>query len=234
MEWRWMLQVRPVTVPIAGAVMAADQPVVEVSRGGLEPARIEVHVGEITAGGRRLASECGSSSIHHLNAHEVIERAGEVRAVHSLGEHWVRCRHRRRRASVCARGVVTVRASESDSPDSVYPACAPETPGPDLLRAMTELQECAVSPHVGRMCLTGRFLAEGRCANDGPQVVGMWPGWGLCRRREALARGLHSSGEGNAYAISAESTRAGTAPGLGAGRAARPCSRVLPDTHRRR
>ena len=127
MKWRWIVQVSLVTVPIAGAVMAADQPVVEVSRGGLEPARIEVHVGEMirwrTKDGIRMRIEFDP----HLNAHEVIKRAGEARAVFTRsGEHWYVAsivdggyRH--------ARGVVTVRASESDLPDRLYPACAPES-----------------------------------------------------------------------------------------------------------
>ena len=124
---RWIVQASLVTVLIAGAVIAADQPVVEVSRGGLAPARIEVHVGEIirwrTTDGIRMRIEFDP----HRNAHEVIERAGEIRAVFTRsGEHWyvasiVDGGHRH------ARGVVMVRATESERPERLYPGCAPES-----------------------------------------------------------------------------------------------------------
>jgi len=64
----------------------------------------------------------------------VIERAGEVRAVFTrAGEHWyvasiIDGGHRH------ARGVVVVRAPESESPDVLYPACAPESSTGSALR----------------------------------------------------------------------------------------------------
>ena len=109
MEWRWILQVSLVTVPITGAVMAAGQAVVEVSAG----------IG--------------------------------------MREGWSRCaRPNPTRLTGCTRRVRpkarTGFASRHDGPLGMR-RLAPR--GADV-------------PHRA-------LFGEGRCANDGPQVFGMWP-----------------------------------------------------------
>jgi uncharacterized protein (DUF58 family) len=74
------------TVSTAGAI---DAPVILVQAERLIPERLEVHVGEVVtwraAGGRPLRLELD----RHPSAHEVVVRAGEVRAYfRKLGEHW--------------------------------------------------------------------------------------------------------------------------------------------------
>ena len=127
MPWKWIVRVALAAVPVAGAVLAADQPVIDVSRSGLAPDRIEVHVGETIRWRIERGVRVRIEFDPHRNAHEVIERAREVRAVFTrAGEHWYAASivdggHRH------ARGVVVVRAPESESPHVLYPACAPES-----------------------------------------------------------------------------------------------------------
>jgi len=85
-----LLVVAPI-LTVLGSVSAFsdDRPVVTVTREGVAPARLEVHVGEIvswrSATGGRLRVELDP----HPGAHEVIERGGEVRGVfRQVGEHW--------------------------------------------------------------------------------------------------------------------------------------------------
>jgi len=75
-----------VTVSAAGAV---DAPVILVQADRLVPERLEVHLGEVVtwraAGGRPLRLELDP----HPSGHEVVVRAGEVRAYfRKPGEHW--------------------------------------------------------------------------------------------------------------------------------------------------
>jgi hypothetical protein len=74
------------TVLTAGAT---DAPVILVQAERLIPERLEVHLGEVVtwraAGGRSLRLELDP----HPSAHEVVVRAGEVRAYfRKPGEHW--------------------------------------------------------------------------------------------------------------------------------------------------
>ena len=75
---------------VAGFVSADDRPAVMVSGEGLNPRRLEVHVGEVVRwvgpAGRPLRIVLDA----HPDAHEVVvERVGEVRAVfRASGEHW--------------------------------------------------------------------------------------------------------------------------------------------------
>jgi plastocyanin len=76
------------TALMVGLAFGADRPVISVSGGGLTPDRIEVHVGEIirwrAVSGVRIRLEFDP----HRDAHEVIERDEEIRAVFTrAGEH---------------------------------------------------------------------------------------------------------------------------------------------------
>ncbi|MGH9022073.1 MAG: hypothetical protein ACRDV9_03090 [Acidimicrobiia bacterium] len=101
----------------------ADQPVVTVSRGGLTPDRIEVHLGEIVRWRAVKGVKIRLELDPHRDAHEVIERLEEIRAVFRRpGEHWyvasiVGHGHRN------ARGLVVVR--ESNGPASIPLVCGP-------------------------------------------------------------------------------------------------------------
>jgi len=123
--WRgkWIAGAALLTALVAGVVVAEDRPVISVSRLGLSPDRIQVHVGEVV---RWRAVEGAQIRIQfdpHRDAHEVIQRAGEMRAVfRRTGEHWfiasiVGDGHPR------ARGVVVVHGAEG--PASFPPICAP-------------------------------------------------------------------------------------------------------------
>ena len=74
------------TLPATGAV---DAPVILVEAERLIPERLEVHLGEVVtwraAGGRVLRLELDP----HPSGHEVVVRAGEVRAYfRTPGDHW--------------------------------------------------------------------------------------------------------------------------------------------------
>lgn len=80
------LVVPGLTPSAAGAV---DAPVIHVQRGRLVPERLEVHLGEVVTwnveGGRRVRLELDP----HPSGHEVVIRAGEVRAYfRKPGAHW--------------------------------------------------------------------------------------------------------------------------------------------------
>jgi hypothetical protein len=71
------------------AVEAVDAPVILVQRGRLVPERLDVHLGEVVtwtaASGRRVRLELDP----HPSGHEVVTRAGEVRAFfRKPGVHW--------------------------------------------------------------------------------------------------------------------------------------------------
>lgn len=75
----WQVLVLLVVLLAPGA-RAADEPVVEVSREGIRPQRIEVHVGELviwrSGKGQILRLELDP----HPTAHEVVIRTTEIRA----------------------------------------------------------------------------------------------------------------------------------------------------------
>lgn len=81
-----------VALGFAGPVSDAtgdDRPVVLISRDGVVPRRLEVHVGEVVSWravpGGRLRLELD----RHPTAHEVVERRDEVHGVfRKPGEHW--------------------------------------------------------------------------------------------------------------------------------------------------
>ena len=125
--WRgkWIASAALLTTLVAGPVVAEDRPVISVSRLGLSPDRIQVHVGEVVrwraVEGVRIRLEFDP----HRDAHEVIQRAGEIRAAfRRTGEHWYI-------ASIGgdghqhARGVVVVHGAEG--PASFPPVCGPES-----------------------------------------------------------------------------------------------------------
>src|SRR6266540_2308432 len=88
--WRgkWIANGALLTALVAGPVVAEDRPVISVSRLGLSPDRIQVHVGEVVrwraAEGVKIRLEFDP----HRDAHEVIQRTGEIRAAfRRTGEH---------------------------------------------------------------------------------------------------------------------------------------------------
>jgi plastocyanin len=103
---------------------ADDRPVIVVNPDGPIPARLEVHVGEVVSwrgrGNERLRIELD----HHPNAHEIIERQGEVRGVfRRAGEHTYVARVGDAKRE--GRGVIVVR--DSLRPGLSLPDCAPES-----------------------------------------------------------------------------------------------------------
>lgn len=110
-RWCFLLSFTAFALGAVAGAHADDQPTVTVSREAVSPARLEVHVGEVVtwraAGGGRLRIELDK----HRDAHEVIERTGQIRGVfRHAGEHWYEARladngHRH------LRGVVVVRPS---------------------------------------------------------------------------------------------------------------------------
>ena len=119
----WLAGVGFLIALVGGPTFAADQPVITVSCGGLTPDRIEVHVGEIVRWRAVKGVKTRLELDPHRDAHEVIERLEEIRAVFRRpGEHWyvasiVGDGHRH------ARGVVVVR--ESNGPASIPFSCGP-------------------------------------------------------------------------------------------------------------
>ena len=120
----WLAGVGLLIALVGGPTLAADRPVITVTRDGLSPDRIEVHVGEIVQWravmkGLKIRLELDP----HRDAHEVIERLEDIRAVFRRpGEHWyvasiVGDGHRH------ARGVVVVRGS--NGPVSIPLVCGP-------------------------------------------------------------------------------------------------------------
>jgi len=125
MHWTVVASAGLATVLVVAGAIAADRPLIDVSGAGLAPERIEVHVGEIVRwkakGGVRMRLEFDP----HRDAHEVIERAEEIRAVFTgPGEHWY-VASTVGNGSRQARGVVVVRKAEADRPGAMFPACAP-------------------------------------------------------------------------------------------------------------
>jgi plastocyanin len=121
----WIALGAILTALVAEPVVAEDRPLISVSRLGLSPDRIQVHVGEVVrwraVEGVRIRLEFDP----HPDAHEVIQRAGEIRAAFKrTGEHWYV-------ASIVgdghqhARGLVVVRGAEG--PASFPPVCGPES-----------------------------------------------------------------------------------------------------------
>ena len=110
------------TVSTAGAT---DSPVILVQAERLIPERLEVHLGEVVtwraAGGRSLRLELDP----HPSAHEVVVRAGEVRAYfRKLGEHWYTVTIVNGPGKTL-RGTVSVR--ERQSTGVPFPSCGPES-----------------------------------------------------------------------------------------------------------
>ena len=79
-----------IVVMLAGVASADDRPAVMVSGEGLNPRRLEVHVGEVVRWVGPAARPLRVVLDAHRDAHEVVvERVGEVRAVfRASGEHW--------------------------------------------------------------------------------------------------------------------------------------------------
>ena len=112
-----------------GTAHGDDRPVVTISRQAVSPARLEVHIGEIVtwraAGGGRLRIELDK----HPDAHEVIERTGQVRGVfRQVGEHWYEGRltddgHRRFRGVIVVRPATAPQWPETCSPESSMRIC---------------------------------------------------------------------------------------------------------------
>jgi len=87
-RWCFLLSFATLAVGAVGGANADDRPIVAVSREAVSPERLEVHVGEVVtwraAGGGRLRIELDK----HRDAHEVIERTGQIRGVfRQVGEH---------------------------------------------------------------------------------------------------------------------------------------------------
>jgi plastocyanin len=121
----WIASAALLTAFVAGSVVADDQPVISVFRLGLSPARIQVHVGEVVRWRAVEGVQIRLEFDPHRDAHEVIQRVGEIRAVfRRTGEHWYI-------ASIVgdghqhARGVVVVTGAEG--PASFPPICGPES-----------------------------------------------------------------------------------------------------------
>ncbi len=120
---KWIAGAALLTALAAGTVVAEDRPVISVSRLGLSPDRIQVHVGEVVWWRAVEGAQIRLELDPHRDAHEVIQRAGGIRAAfRRTGEHWYI-------ASIAgdghqhARGVVVVHGAEG--PASFPPICGP-------------------------------------------------------------------------------------------------------------
>ena len=103
--------VATLAVLVATGAWARDEPVVSVSRQGILPERLEVHVGELVSWrvspGQLLRLEFDP----HPTAHEVVVRTGQIRAFfRKPGTHWYRIAIQGDGAREL-RGVVVVRES---------------------------------------------------------------------------------------------------------------------------
>ncbi len=113
-----------VTMSAAGAV---DAPVILVQAERLVPERLEVHLGEVVtwraAGGRPLRLELDP----HPSGHEVVVRAGEVRAYfRKPGEHWYKVTILNGPGKTL-RGTVSVREGQTKGEQLLI--CGPESSG---------------------------------------------------------------------------------------------------------
>jgi plastocyanin len=125
LRWKGFVSKWLLMVGLVATASGDDLPIVDVSRQGLTPDRIEVHVGELVrwraVKGVRIRLEFDP----HRDAHEVIERSGEIRAIfRQSGKHWyvasiVGDGHRH------SRGVVIVREADQPVPSPVE--CGPES-----------------------------------------------------------------------------------------------------------
>lgn len=125
--WRWkgLVSLWLLMVGLVATASGDDFPVIGVSRQGLVPDHIEVHVGELVrwraAKGVRIRLEFDP----HPDAHEVVERSGEIGAVfRQSGKHWYAATivgdgHRH------VRGVVIVRERDHPAPSPIE--CGPES-----------------------------------------------------------------------------------------------------------
>lgn len=110
---------------LGGPAAGGDEPLIRVSREGVVPTRLEVHVGEVV----RWRAE-GRAGVHldmdrHPQGHEVIQRLGEVRAIFlQPGEHSYTA-HLLGDGRRTFRGTVVVR--EGTAPAEEILRCAPES-----------------------------------------------------------------------------------------------------------
>lgn len=116
-----------VLVFTVSAANAIDAPVILVQADKLVPERLEVHLGEVVTwrgpDSRALRVELDP----HPSGHEVVVRAGEVRAYfRKPGEHWYKVTivNGPRKA---LRGTVSVR--EGQNKGGQLPSCGPESSG---------------------------------------------------------------------------------------------------------
>jgi len=111
----------------ASAVGSSDAPVIVVHAGRLTPDRLEVHLGEVVtwraAGGRHFRLELDP----HPSGHEVVRRAGEIRAYfRKPGEHWYTITITNG-AGKPLRGTVSVRGGQNKGEPLL--TCGPESSG---------------------------------------------------------------------------------------------------------
>jgi len=112
------------TMSGAGAI---DAPMILVQAGRLIPERLEVHLGEVVtwraAGGRHFRLELDP----HPSGHEVVLRAGEVRAYfRKPGNHWYSVTITNG-AGKPLRGIVSVREGQDKGEQLLI--CGPESSG---------------------------------------------------------------------------------------------------------
>lgn len=129
MQWTWKVSwvvgTGLLVAWMVAAVYGSDFPIISVSRGALAPDRVEVHVGEVVQWRAKAGVRIRLEFDAHRDAHEVIVRSGEIRAVfRQPGQHWyvasiIGDGHRH------ARGVVIVLEADQDLAD--FPLCAPES-----------------------------------------------------------------------------------------------------------
>jgi hypothetical protein len=127
-SWRGMVSLAVVLVGLAASAAGAiDAPVILVQPGRLNPERLEVHLGEVViwraAGGRQFRLELDP----HPSGHEVVVRAGEVRAYfRKAGEHWYTLTITNG-AGKPLRGTVSVREGQNRGEQLII--CGPESSG---------------------------------------------------------------------------------------------------------
>ena len=109
---------------MAGSARGDDQPLILVSRESVTPARLEVHIGELVRWRAARGEHLHLDLDRHPEAHEVIRRPGEIRAIFlKPGEHAYTVVLGP--AGTPSRGLVVVR--QAKSPWTLPPTCESES-----------------------------------------------------------------------------------------------------------
>ena len=234
MRWKWIVGLAAVL--FASAALAADRPVIDVSSSGLVPERIEVHVGETIRWRAERGIRMRIEFDPHRDAHEVIERAGDIRAVFTrAGEHWyvasiIDGGHRH------VRGVVVVYAPDPSA--LTYCTRLVHRKARIGFALRHEGSGSGHSPHMGRIGLT----TPPRCAHGTGRRVRSISGKFVeyqgfqadAAPTRCWQKACISQAKRNLQCDTWRLTRVSEAYGSGGGHAAQPCPRALPSPHRPR